>query len=161
MISDFRIGTGFDSHRLEEGRRLTIGGIDVPFAKGCVAHSDGDVLIHAIIDALLGSLALKDIGTHFPDHDPQYKNADSKQLLALVVKLIIEKNWTVHQIDTTIILEQPKLSPYIEQMTGLLSDILKVPSERVSIKVKTNEKMGAIGRGEGVAAMATIVIIKS
>lgn len=160
MINDIRVGLGYDSHRLDENRKLVLGGIEIPFTKGCVAHSDGDVLLHAIGDALLGSLALKDIGTHFPDHDPQYKNMDSRILVAHIVSLIHREGWQVHNLDATIIAEQPKISPYVDAITDVLVSLLKIPSRQISVKAKTNEKLGFIGREEGIAAMAIVTVTK-
>ena len=147
---DFRIGFGYDSHRFAPDRPLVLGGIRVPFEQGLAAHSDGDVLIHALCDALLGAAALKDIGTHFPDHDPNYENIDSKILLS-----------KVNNADCTLILEQPKMKPHIDAMTQTLAQLLHLDPSRLSIKAKTNEKMGFIGRGEGIAATAVVTIIQS
>lgn len=160
MINDIRVGLGYDSHRLGENRKLVLGGIEIPFTKGCIAHSDGDVLLHAIGDALLGSLALKDIGTHFPDHDPQYKNMDSRILVAHIVSLIHREGWRVHNLDATIVAEQPKISPYVDAITDVLVSLLKIPSRQISVKAKTNEKLGFIGREEGIAAMAIVTVTK-
>lgn len=160
MINDIRVGLGYDSHRLGENRKLVLGGIEIPFKKGCIAHSDGDVLLHAIGDALLGSLALKDIGTHFPDHDSQYKNMDSRILVAHIVSLIHREGWRVHNLDATIIAEQPKIAPYVDAITELLVSLLNIDPGNVSVKAKTNEKLGFIGREEGIAAMAIVTVTK-
>ncbi|MCR4964721.1 MAG: 2-C-methyl-D-erythritol 2,4-cyclodiphosphate synthase [Bacteroidales bacterium] len=157
----FRVGLGYDSHRFALDRPLVIGGIRIPFEKGLEAHSDGDVLIHAICDALLGAAALKDIGTHFPDNSQQYKNIDSKILLKQVVELLVEKGWTINNLDCTLILEEPKMKPYIDEMVATLSTILHIEADRLSIKAKTNEKMGYTGQKEGVAAMAIVSLIQS
>ncbi|MDL2308314.1 2-C-methyl-D-erythritol 2,4-cyclodiphosphate synthase [Bacteroidales bacterium OttesenSCG-928-B11] len=157
---DFRVGFGYDSHRLEIGRKLFIGGIEIPFHKGAVAHSDGDALIHAICDALLGAAGLQDIGTHFPDNDDQYKNIDSKRLLVKTKDLILQRQWTINNIDATVVLEEPRLSPFKEHIKRCLADLLGVDGDRIAIKAKSNEKMGDIGRGEGVAAFAAVTIGK-
>lgn len=157
---DFRVGFGYDSHRFALDRPLVIGGIRVPFDKGLAAHSDGDVLIHSICDALLGAAALKDIGTHFPDNDAAFENIDSKILLAKVVGLIEERGWHINNVDCTLILEQPKMKPHIDAMTQALKDILHIDEDRLSIKAKTNEKMGFTGQGEGIAATTIVSIIQ-
>jgi peptidyl-dipeptidase Dcp len=158
---DFRVGFGYDSHRFAPNRPLVLGGICVPFEQGLAAHSDGDVLIHALCDALLGAAALKDIGTHFPDNDDTFKNADSKVLLAKVVRLLYLKGWLVNNVDCTLVLEQPKMRPYIDQMVDTLAPILRVSADRVSVKAKTNEKMGFTGNGEGIAATVVASIVKN
>ncbi len=158
---DFRVGFGYDSHRFAPDRPLVLGGIRVPFEQGLAAHSDGDVLIHAICDALLGAAALKDIGSHFPDKDSAYANIDSKILLSKVMNLLQERAWEVNNIDCTLILEQPKMKPYIDDMVSVLSTILKINAERISIKAKTNEKMGFTGQREGIAATCIVSIIKN
>ena len=158
---DFRVGFGYDSHRFAPNRPLVLGGICVPYEKGLAAHSDGDVLVHALCDALLGAAALKDIGTHFPDNDATYQNADSKGLLAKVVKMLYLKGWLVNNVDCTLILEQPKMRPYIDQMTETLAPILRLETGRVSIKAKTNEKMGFTGHGEGIAATVVASIVQN
>lgn len=151
----FRTGIGFDSHRLREGRRLIIGGVRINHEKGLVGHSDADVLCHALIDALLGSIADGDIGGHFSDQDPRWKNADSLMLLAEVVKRLREKGWVVVNVDATIIAEAPKMALYISAMRENLAHSLQVDISAVSVKAKTNEGMGFEGRGEGISAMAT------
>lgn len=157
----FRVGLGYDSHRFALDRPLVIGGIRIPFDKGLAAHSDGDVLIHAICDALLGAAALKDIGTHFPDNDPQYQNADSKVLLQRVMELINSRGWTINNLDCTLILEEPKMKPHIDEMVATLAPLLHLDADRLSIKAKTNERMGFTGQKEGVAAMAMVSLIQS
>lgn len=157
---NFRVGFGYDSHRFAPNRPLVLGGIRVPFEQGLAAHSDGDVLIHALCDALLGAAALKDIGTHFPDKDGTFKNIDSKILLTKVIELLDERQWKVNNIDCTLILERPKMKPYIDDMTKVLAEILHVDVSQVSIKAKTNEKMGFTGQGEGIAATAIVSIIQ-
>lgn len=152
-----RIGIGYDSHKLVEGRRLIIGGITIPFEKGLLGHSDADVLSHAIIDSLIGALGLGDIGQHFPDTDPQWKDASSIELLKHIINLIRMNGYEVSWIDSSIIAEKPKLSPYIEDMKTALSES-GIPSGAINIKVKTNEGMGFIGRGEGIAAYAVCLL---
>jgi 2-C-methyl-D-erythritol 2,4-cyclodiphosphate synthase len=152
-----RIGIGYDSHKLVEGRRLIIGGITIPFKKGLIGHSDADVLSHAIIDSLIGALGLGDIGQHFPDTDPQWKDASSIELLKHIINLIRMNGYEVSWIDSSIIAEKPKLSPYIEDMKTALSES-GIPSGAINIKVKTNEGMGFIGRGEGIAAYAVCLL---
>lgn len=156
----FRVGFGYDSHRFAPDRPLVLGGIRIPFDQGLAAHSDGDVLIHALCDALLGAAALKDIGTHFPDKDQAYENIDSKILLAKVMELLHEKGWRINNVDCTLILEKPKMKPHIDAMTEILAGILGIENDRLSIKAKTNEKMGFTGHGEGIAATAIVSIIQ-
>jgi 2-C-methyl-D-erythritol 2,4-cyclodiphosphate synthase len=156
----FRVGFGFDVHKLEEGRDLCIGGIKIPHHKGTLGHSDADVLIHAICDALLGAAALGDIGKHFPDTSSEFKNIDSKILLKRVVLLLQEKNYKVNNIDATLCLEKPKIAPYIDEMRKTLSELVFTDIECISIKATTNEKMGFIGREEGLTAYAVASIIK-
>ncbi|MEW6676149.1 MAG: 2-C-methyl-D-erythritol 2,4-cyclodiphosphate synthase [Nitrospirota bacterium] len=152
-----RIGFGYDCHRLVEGRRLVIGGIDIPFEKGLFGHSDADVLCHAIIDSIIGALGIGDIGKHFPDTDPKWKDASSIKLLKYIVELTGINGYEVSWIDTTIIAERPELSPYIKSMKGAISQS-GIPSEGISIKAKTNEGMGLIGREEGIAAYAVCLL---
>lgn len=156
-----RVGFGFDVHQLREGRACILGGIEIPHHKGPHGHSDADVLIHAICDALLGAAGLRDIGFHFPDTSAEFKSIDSKILLARVVALIHEKGFAVGNVDSTLVLEQPKINPHIEEMKKVLSSILKIETEDISIKATTNEKMGFIGREEGVTAYAVALISKS
>jgi len=151
-----RVGLGYDSHRLENDRKLVLGGVQIPFHKGAVAHSDGDVVIHALCDALFGAAGMKDIGTHFPDTHPEFKNIDSKILLAKTIDILSDKDFCVNNVDITIVLETPKLSPYIDKMIETLSSIMKIDCSRLSIKAKSNEKMGFIGAGEGVVAFAIV-----
>lgn len=157
---DFRIGFGYDSHRFAPGRALVLGGIAVPYHLGLEAHSDGDVLIHAICDAILGAAGHRDIGTWFPNTDPKWKNADSKVLLSKVVETIAADGWKVNNLDCTLVLEAPKMKPYIEDITSVLSEVLCTESSRIAVKAKTNEGMGAIGAGEGIAAFAVVSIVK-
>lgn len=154
----FRIGFGFDVHPLEKGYPLWLGGIRLEAEKGAVGHSDADVLIHAICDALLGAANLRDIGFHFPNTDERYRNADSKVLLAKVVDLLSERGYVVGNIDATLTLEAPKINPHIEAMQKTMAPILKVTTEEISIKATTNEKLGYVGRREGVNAYAVALI---
>lgn len=157
---DFRVGFGYDSHRFAPGRPLVIGGVVVPYELGLAAHSDGDVLIHAVCNALLGAAGLKDIGTWFPDTDDTYKNADSTLLLAKVVEVVKERGWQVNNLDCTLVLERPKMKPHIDNIILKLSQLLDVPSENIAVKAKTNEKMGFTGAGEGIAAVAAVTLRK-
>lgn len=156
----FRTGFGLDFHQLEAGRRFFIGGIEIPFEKGAKGHSDADVLLHAICDALLGAAALGDIGIHFPDTDAAFKDIDSKILLRQSVELIDHAGFLVGNIDATVCLEAPKLKSYNEAMKEVIAGICRVDAGAVSIKATTSEKMGFVGRGEGVAAYATAMIYK-
>jgi len=153
-----RIGQGIDFHRLEEGRELWLGGIHIPSSNGCVAHSDGDVLIHAICDALLGAAGLRDIGFYFPDTSDEFKNIDSKLLLKRTVSLITEKGYHIINIDSTLCLEKPKISPFIEEMCLTLANVSGIPRDCIAVKATTTEKMGFTGRGEGIVAMAICLI---
>jgi len=153
-----RTGIGFDSHRLCEGRRLIIGGVEISHEKGLMGHSDADVLCHAVIDALLGAVAAGDIGSHFPDNDLRWKNADSLMLLGKVVEFLDAQGWNVVNIDSTIIAEQPKMAPHILTIRENLSETLNVDISAVSVKAKTNEGMGFEGRCEGISAMATALV---
>jgi 2-C-methyl-D-erythritol 2,4-cyclodiphosphate synthase len=155
----FRIGQGFDSHALAAGRRLVIGGVEIAHAKGLAGHSDADVLIHAICDALLGAAALGDIGRHFPDSDPKYKDADSRALLRAVAKKVREAGYDIANVDATVIAEAPKLAPHIPAMVKNLAGDLGVGEREVNVKAKTAEKMGALGRGEGIAAQAIALLV--
>lgn len=156
----FRTGFGIDFHQLESGRRFFIGGIEISFQKGAKGHSDADVLLHAICDALLGAAALGDIGIHFPDSDIAYKDIDSKILLKKTIALVDAAGYCVGNIDSTVCLEAPKLKPYKEAMQKVIAEICQIETGAVSIKATTNEKMGFVGRGEGVAAYATAMIYK-
>jgi 2-C-methyl-D-erythritol 2,4-cyclodiphosphate synthase len=153
-----RIGQGIDFHRLENGLDLWLGGVKIPSAKGCVAHSDGDVLIHAICDSLLGAAGLRDIGYHFPDSSPEYRNIDSTILLARTSGFIREKGYSAINIDCTVCLENPKISPFVSEMREKISEILGIDAENVSIKATTTEKLGFTGREEGIIAMAVVLI---
>jgi 2-C-methyl-D-erythritol 2,4-cyclodiphosphate synthase len=155
---DIRIGFGVDVHRLEEGREFVLGGVKLPATFGAVGHSDADVLIHAICDALLGALNLRDIGFHFSDTDPQYKGIDSTILLKNVMTLIVDKGFHVVNIDATVILEQPKVNPHIPAMQTILAELLQVTIDRVSIKATTHEKVDSFGAGEAVKAYAVCLL---
>jgi 2-C-methyl-D-erythritol 2,4-cyclodiphosphate synthase len=154
----YRIGQGIDFHRMEEGRELWLGGILIPHTKGAVGHSDADVLLHAICDAMLGALALGDIGVHFPDTDPQYKGADSKLLLAHCYKLITEKGYGIVNVDSTLLLQAPKIKPFVPQMQEAIARILELSIDDVSIKATTTEHLSFIGREEGVVATANVLL---
>lgn len=153
-----RTGFGYDSHRLVEGRPFVLGGIEIPHDKGGLGHSDADVLLHAICDALLGAVALGDIGLHFPDTDAAWKDADSRKLLAHVVNLLREKGWTVGNMDCTVVLEKPKLRPHVDAMRAAIAELLDTELDAVSVKASTNEKMGFVGREEGVCAYAIVLV---
>lgn len=154
----FRIGQGTDFHRLEEGLDLWLGGVLIPHHKGCVAYSDGDVLLHAICDALLGSVSMGDIGQHFPDTDPLYRGADSKVLLRRCYALVREKGFWLVNVDATLMLQAPKIRPYVEQMQNQISQLLHVSPDDISIKATTTEGLGYVGREEGVIATASVLI---
>ena len=155
-----RVGFGYDVHQLAEGEEFWLGGILVPHTHGAVGHSDADVLIHVICDALLGAANLRDIGYHFSDQDPQYKGIDSKILLRDVMKLIVEKGYSLGNVDATICLQQPKINPHIPAMKTCLAKVMQVEEEDISIKATTTEKLGFVGKQEGVAAYATVLIQK-
>jgi 2-C-methyl-D-erythritol 2,4-cyclodiphosphate synthase len=154
-----RIGQGFDIHALVAGRKLIVGGVTIPFEKGLEGHSDADVLIHAVCDALLGAAALGDIGRHFPDTDPRYKGADSRALLREVAKMLQEEEWAVANIDATIIAQAPKMAAHIPAMAANIAADLGISAGRVNVKAKTAERLGAIGRGEGIAAEAIALLV--
>ncbi len=156
----FRIGQGYDVHRLVEGRKLVVCGIDVPYEKGLLGHSDADVALHALMDAMLGALALGDIGKLFPDKDPAYLNADSAKLLAGVAALIGEKDYQVVNADITVIAQAPKFAPFISRMRERVAAVLEIEVDRISIKATTTEKLGFTGRGEGIAAEAVVLLQK-
>ncbi len=155
-----RIGFGYDVHQLVEGRDLWIGGIKIPAIKGSLGHSDADVLLHAICDAILGALALGDIGKHFPDTDDAFKNIDSKILLNKVISLIDEKGYRIGNIDSSLCLEYPKIMPYADKMRETIAGICNITIDDVSIKATTSEKMGYIGRTEGLVAYAAVLLLK-
>jgi 2-C-methyl-D-erythritol 2,4-cyclodiphosphate synthase len=154
----YRIGSGVDYHQLTEGRDFWIGGVKIPHHKGALGHSDADVLLHAICDALLGALSLGDIGTHFPDTSPEFKNIDSKLLLAKTFDLISTAGYYIINIDTTLCLQAPKIKPYVEEMRKTIASILQMRPQDVSIKATTTEKMGFVGREEGLVAYATVLL---
>ena len=157
----FRIGTGYDVHRLVEGRNLVLGGVKIPFEKGTLGHSDGDALTHAIADAILGALALGDIGQHFPDTAPEFEGVYSIDLLKHVASLIKEKDFVVFNVDSTLILQRPKVMGYIPEMRQKLAEALEISPERVSVKATTTEGMGMTGNGDAVAAQAVCLLSKS
>ena len=154
----FRVGTGFDVHQLVAGRALTIGGVTIPYERGLLGHSDADVLLHAIADALLGAAALGDIGKHFPDSDPNYKGADSRTLLRTVVQRVREAGWQVGNIDATIIAQAPKMAPHVAQMQANIAADCGVALDAINIKATTTEQLGFTGRGEGIAAQASALL---
>ena len=149
-----RFGMGYDVHRLVAGRKLILGGVEVPFEKGLLGHSDADVLLHAVADALLGAAALGDIGRHFPDSDPRYEGADSGKLLAHVRELLEEKGYRVGNVDATVVAQRPKLMDFIPRMTANIAQILRVPEDAVNVKATTEERLGFTGSGEGISAYA-------
>jgi len=153
-----RIGFGYDSHRFTEGRRLIIGGVDVNYEKGLLGHSDADALIHAIVDAIIGALGEGDIGRHFPDTDPHLKGISSLVILKRAAEMAVQRRYFVNNVDSTVILEKPKLSASIEEMRRNIAKVLGMDYTRVNVKAKTNEKMGFIGRGEGIAAFAVVTL---
>lgn len=157
----FRVGFGIDFHQFAEGRDLWLGGIKIPHTKGAIGHSDADVLLHAICDALLGALALGDIGFHFPNTDDAFKNIDSKILLKKSFDLIKQKGYTIINIDSTVCLEQPKIKPYVNSMQQIIAEILNITVEDISIKATTTETMGFAGREEGLMAYATVLLQKN
>lgn len=159
-LAGVRIGSGHDTHRLEVGRPLVLGGVTIPHDRGPVAHSDGDVLLHAITDALLGALALGDIGRWFPDTDPRWKNADSSTFLTKVVDEINERGWTVGNLDATIHAQRPKLAEHNEAIRTRVAQLLRVEAEAVSVKAKTGEKVGPIGREEAIAADSVVLLVQ-
>ena len=153
-----KIGFGYDSHRLVPGRRLILGGVDIPHEKGLLGHSDADVLVHAICDAIIGAIGYGDIGRYFPDTDPAYEGISSLKLLRLVCVMAGEKGFVVNNIDSTVILERPRLMGHINDMELNIANALNIPAERVNVKAKTNEGMGFLGRGEGIAAFAVATV---
>ena len=159
-MSNFRIGHGYDVHKLEDGKKFVIGGIEIEHYKGAVGHSDADVVIHVICDALLGALSLGDIGKHFPDTDNKYKGIDSKILLQKVMNLVSEKKYQISNVDVTILLQKPKLRNYIDSMRDTLSNIMEINTSQISVKATTTEGLGFVGREEGVAAHCVCLITK-
>lgn len=160
-MTPFRIGYGYDVHRLVEGRDLWLGGVKVPAEKGALGHSDADVLLHAICDALLGAVGSGDIGTHFPDTDAAWKDADSRDLLRRVKEIISAEGWTVGNVDATLVLEKPKIKPHVPAMRETIAGILDIDLSAVGIKATTNEGMGFVGRGEGVCAHAVALLVRA
>ena len=153
-----RIGIGYDVHKLVEDRKLIIGGIEIPYERGLLGHSDADVLIHAIIDAILGALALRDIGYHFPDNDNKYKDIDSKVLLSKVYEIMKSKNYKIGNIDSVVACQAPKLASHIDDMRKTIAHILKTDIDNVSIKATTTERLGFVGRGEGISSEAVVLL---
>lgn len=158
--SGVRIGIGYDIHRLVEDRPLFLGGVDIPYVKGLIGHSDADVLLHAIADALLGALSMGDIGEHFPNTDPDYKDIQSKEILKKVAKMAASKNYVVNNVDTVIIAEEPKIYPFKDKMVEVIAEILGVDKSRINIKATTNEGVGSIGKGGAIAAYAVATLEK-
>lgn len=158
---DIRVGHGFDVHAFAEGRRLVIGGVDIPHERGLLGHSDADVLLHALCDALLGAAGLGDIGRHFPDSDPRYQGIDSRELLRHVVGLLREQGWRIGNVDATIIAQAPRMAPHIAAMAAHIAADLLVAASAVNVKATTTEKLGFTGRGEGIAAEAVCLIVRS
>ncbi len=161
MKPDYRTGIGFDVHSFSANRKLILGGIEIPFDKGLAGHSDADVLLHAICDALLGAISMGDIGQHFPDTDQKYKNADSKILLQQVYELVLEKGFILGNVDAVVAMQVPKLASYILDIRKTISGILNCDQDQVSVKATTTEKLGFVGREEGVSAFASVLIIKN
>lgn len=159
-MNNIRIGYGYDVHKFIEGRKLILGGIEVPFDRGLEGHSDADVLLHAITDAILGAMALGDIGSHFPDNDPEYKNADSVDLLSHCYSLVMEKGYVIGNLDATVIAEKPKLRAYVDSIRSSIAKILKTEVGNISVKATTSEKMGFAGREEGMIAQCVIMLIR-
>ena len=159
-MTEFRIGQGYDVHRLVPDRKLILGGVTVPYELGLLGHSDADVLIHAIMDALLGAAALGDIGKLFPDSDQRYAGADSMELLRHVCALLRENGWQIVNIDSTVVAQRPKLAGYIPEMRGRIAQALELPPDRISVKATTEEHLGFTGRGEGIAAQAVAMLCR-
>lgn len=157
----FRVGQGFDVHQLVEGRPLIIGGVHIPYEKGLLGHSDADVLMHTITDAILGALALGDIGKHFPDTDEAYKDADSVELLRNVWRMVEEKGYRLGNVDATIIAQKPKMLPYIPAMIEVIADVLHAEADQINVKATTTEQLGFTGRGEGIASQAVVCLVKT
>jgi 2-C-methyl-D-erythritol 2,4-cyclodiphosphate synthase len=159
-MTEARIGNGFDVHALVAGRKLVLGGVDIPHTRGLEGHSDADVLLHAVCDALLGALALGDIGRHFPDTDARWKDADSRVLLRHVVSLVSAERWRVGNLDVTVIAQAPKIAPHVPAMRANLAADLACDLDRVGVKATTTERLGFTGRGEGIAAMASVLLVR-
>ncbi len=160
IFPQLRVGCGYDVHKLTEGRRLILCGVEIPYEKGLLGHSDADVALHALMDALLGAAAMGDIGRHFPDTDERFKDADSMKLTAYVKKLLAERGWRVNNVDVTIIAQRPKLAAYIPQMRANVAAVLGVAGDAVNVKATTTERLGFAGRGEGMAAEAVASIVR-
>lgn len=158
---NFRIGHGFDMHALVADRRLVLGGVEIPFARGLLGHSDADVLLHAICDACLGAAALGDVGRHFPDNDPRYAGVDSRELLREVRDRLAALGYFVSNIDATVVAQAPRLAPYVSQMTGNIANDLRIAPDRVNVKATTTEQLGSLGRSEGIAAHAVVILVSS
>lgn len=156
----YRIGQSSDIHQLVEGRKLILGGVDIPHEKGCLGHSDADALLHAVAESILGALALGDLGKHFPDTDPKYKGIDSMQILSEVYTLMKEKGYQINNLDALIMIERPKMAPHIEQMRENIATCLHTSKDNVSVKATRGERMGFVGREEGVLAQAIVLLIK-
>ncbi|QBP39759.1 2-C-methyl-D-erythritol 2,4-cyclodiphosphate synthase [Paenisporosarcina antarctica] len=157
----FRVGQGFDVHEFAEDRPLIIGGVTIPYEKGLIGHSDADVLLHTVTDAALGAIGEGDIGRHFPDTDPEFKDADSAKLLAYIWNIVEEKGYKLGNVDCTIIAQAPKMAPYITEMRDRIAQLLHAEPSQVNVKATTTEKLGFTGRGEGIAAQATILLIQN
>jgi len=157
----FRIGFGYDAHKLVQGRKLILGGVELPYEKGLEGHSDADVLTHAVTDALIGALGMGDLGMHFPDRDPEFKDACSTGLLKRIVDKAREKGYFIGNVDATVCAQEPRLAPYVQDMKRSLADVMRISAENVNVKATTTEKMGFPGRGEGIEAYAVILIQKS
>ncbi len=157
-MSGYRIGSGFDSHRLGPGRRLMLGGVEVPSDRGLLGHSDGDCVVHALCDALLGAVAAGDMGAHFPSSDERWKNAASLSFLTAVRRIVADKGFKIENVDVTAIAQEPRLGPHLGLMRARLAECLGLPEERVSVKAKSADHLGALGRGEGIAALATALV---
>ena len=160
-MCNFRVGHGYDVHRLVPDRALILGGVTVPYEQGLLGHSDADVLLHAVCDSLIGALALGDIGKHFPDTDPAYKNIDSRILLSRTAELIREKGWQIGNIDATVVAQAPRLSPYIQQMRENIAAVLDLPLDAISVKATTEEHLGFTGEGLGIAAHAVCLLFRA
>lgn len=160
MMDDIRIGQGYDVHQLVEERPLILGGVRIDHPKGLAGHSDADVLLHAITDALFGALALGDIGTHFPDSDDAYKGVDSRKILREAVEIITQKNYRISNVDVTVVAQKPQLAPYIRDMRSNIASDLGLDKDRVSVKATTSERLGFEGEGRGISAMASVILYK-
>lgn len=160
-MQSIRVGEGWDTHQLVEGRKLILGGVEIPFEKGLLGHSDADALTHAIIDALLGAAAMGDIGNAFPDTDVEYKGADSLMLLQSVVNNLVKQGWTIGNVDSTIVAQKPKIAPHISKMRATLADVLGVDVSCVNVKAKTAEKLGPVGEGRSMEARAVALLYKA